>query len=283
MDDNRKTIMELEIVKWFNDDKEYGFIAAYKDSALILAESWNIDNDIKALFELQTVMFDREQTENGFRAKNIKVLNKVIEHKLLEYPRISVFDNVLPPEYCDYIINKHTQAGMNPSSGTQSRQESYAQVTEKVENRGISLGVDPYDYDILATAIVFNAKIPFSHIEAIDVYNYPEGNYLDLHHDYPYDPRQINYYKYGGDRVGTGIFYFNDDFDGGETYFPKLNVNVVPKKGSFLYFEQSYDEETNWSTIHESTLITKGCKWIASCFFSDRPRVGYSVNPNWSK
>jgi hypothetical protein len=165
---------------------------------------------------------------------------------------------------------------MNPNSGYQSRVESFAQVTEEVENRGISLGVDPYDYDVLATAVVQAARIPYSHIEAIDIYNYETGQFLAFHHDYPYDPRQINYYKYGGDRVGTGIFYLNDNFVGGDTYFPKHNVNIKPKQGSFLYFQQDYDEATNWSTIHESTKITAGTKWIASCFFSDRPRVGWS-------
>lgn len=267
--------MELGVVKWFNDAKRYGFITSYADDSLIFAETHDIETDPQVLFELQNVSFTREITDKGIVARNIKVLTSVIERKILDYPRISVFDNVLPAEYCDYIIEKHTKAGMNPNAGGQSRTESYAQVTELVEKRGISLGVDPYDYDLLATSIVNNSKIPYSHIEAIDVYNYPEGHYLDLHHDYPYDPKQINYYRYGGDRVGTGIFYFNDDFVGGETYFPMLNVEIKPKKGSYLYFQQSYDEETNWSTIHESKLVTQGCKWIASCFFSDQPRVGY--------
>lgn len=266
---------ELGIVKWFNDAKRYGFITAYSDNALILAKTEDIISQPEVLFELQIVSFFRLLIGTQITATEIEVLSTVVENVHLAHPRISVFDNVLPYDYCDELIKKHSSRGMNPDSGGQSRQESYAQVTEMVENRGISLGVDPIDYDILATAIVSNARIPYSHIEAIDIYNYPTGCYLDLHHDYPYDPRQINYYKFGGDRVGTGIFYLNDDFDGGDTFFPKLNVNIKPKKGSFLYFEQGYDEETNWSTIHESTLITDGCKWIASCFFSDQPRVGY--------
>lgn len=194
----------------------------------------------------------------------------------LDKPNITVFEDVIPPEVCDEIVAKHIADTMNPDSGGQSRQESYAQVTERVENRGISKGMDPYHYDILASAIVKYSKIPFSHIEAIDIYNYEPGCYLDMHHDYPYDPRQINYYRNGGDRVGTGIFFLTDDFEGGITSFPMLGVDIQPKKGSYLYFRQSYDEATNWSTIHESSQITNGVKWIASCFFSDRPRVGYS-------
>lgn len=269
-------MIETGVVKWFNDAKDYGFIIADKDHALVLAEKWDVRETPQVLFELQQVSFLRNQTDRGYKAINISIIKSVIENRLLDFPRISVFDNVLSDKFCDEVIERHTRLGMNPNSGKQSRQESFAQVTEMVENRGISLGVDPYHYDVLATAIFNTAQIPFSHIEACDIYNYVEGQYLDLHHDYPYDPRQINYYKHGGDRVGTGIFYLNDNFVGGETYFPKHDVTVVPKKGSFLYFEQGYDEATNWSTIHESKLITSGCKWIASCFFSDQPRVGYS-------
>jgi len=270
-------MIETGIVKWFNDAKDYGFIIADSDHALVLVEKWDILEDPQVLFELQQVSFEKVATKLGFKAVNIRVVQTLKENKLLDMPRISVFDNVLSEDFCASLIRKHETAGMNPNSGKQSRQESYAQVTEIVEKRGISLGVDPYDYDVLATAIINSARIPYSHIEAIDIYNYPEGRYLDLHHDYPYDPKQINYYRYGGDRVGTGIFYLNDNFTGGETHFPKLSVTAVPKTGSFLYFEQGYDETTNWSTIHESSLITKGTKWIASCFFSDRPRVGYKV------
>lgn len=270
-------MIEYGIVKWFNDAKDYGFILSDKDGSSILAEKWDIKADPQVLFELQQVSFERIETDEGSKAINISVLASVVEHKHLDIPRISVFDNLLSIEACNSIIERHSRNGMNPNSGIQSRQESFQQVTELVENRGISLGVDPYHYDMLATAIVNSAKIPYSHIEAIDIYNYVEGQYLDLHHDYPYDPRQINYYKYGGDRVGTGIFFLNDNFVGGQTYFPKLNVEIQPKAGSFLYFEQCYDEVTNWSTIHESRLITRGTKWIASCFFSDQPRVGYKV------
>ena len=267
--------METGIVKWYNDAKGYGFIIADADNCSIYAGQWDVVNDPKTMFELQHVTFDRIVESTGTKAININVI-QLEEHKLLEMPRISVFDNMLTAEFCKQLIAKHSQTGMNKNSGYQSRVESFAQVTEEVEDRGISLGVDPYDYDILATAVVQAARIPYSHIEAIDIYNYETGQLLAYHHDYPYDPKQINYYKHGGDRVGTGIFYLNDNFEGGETCFPKHNITVIPKIGSFLYFQQDYDEATNWSTIHESRKITAGTKWIASCFFSDRPRVGWS-------
>lgn len=283
--------MERGIVKWYNEAKRFGYIQTVSGK-MVIAQQHEINHEVPLLLENQTVEFLlKEDHVYGYYGVDIRVLDKVdldinlknifennnaVKVEYLDTPSIVVFENVFTHEQCDSIVQKHIQDSMNPNSGYQSRKESFAQVTEQVENRGISLGMDPRHYDLLASAIVQFAEIPFSHIEACDIYNYETGQFLDLHHDYPYDPRQINYYKYGGDRVGTGIFYLNDDFDGGITRFPKLGVDIKPKKGSFLYFKQCYDEATNWSTIHESTKITKGTKWIASCFFSDQPRVGYS-------
>ena len=270
-------------VKWFNDAKAFGFIRS-DDGDDFICHKWHIITEPQTLKEQQRVCFHIIDGE----AKNVTVLetpevpkhdvNKPLTGNCTVYcndPLIVVFDNVVPLDFCQQIIDKHTNDTMNPNSGLQSRTESYAQVTEQVENRGISLGMDPYHYDLLATKISECCEMPISLIEAIDIYNYEVGQYLDLHHDYPYDPKQINYYKLGGDRVGTGIFFLNDNFEGGITKFPKLGVEIKPTAGSFLYFRQSYDEEKNWSTIHESSLITEGCKWIASCFFADRNRAGF--------
>lgn len=282
--------MEYGIVKWFNDAKGYGFVETDLGDEII-CEKWNMISEPKTMKERQKISFVREIINGKAVAKNISVVsNDAVVPEVLNMnngkiyclePLIIVFENAVSLDVCQEIIHKHISDGMNPNSGKQSRQESYTQVTEEVENRGISLGMDPHHYNIIAKAIVKNCGIPYSYIEAIDIYNYNEGQFLDLHHDYPYDPKQINYYSHGGDRVGTGILYLNDDFAGGITKFPKLNVEIVPKAGSLLYFKQSYDEETNWSTIHESTKILNGTKWVASCFFSEGERIGFTDRDNF--
>lgn len=277
--------MEHGIVKWFNDAKGYGFVETEHGDEII-CEKWHMLTTPKTMKERQRISFVREQHNGRSVARNISVIeddavplpvyNFAEGQVYCEHPLIIVFENAVPLDVCQEMIRKHVADGMNPSSGTQSRQESYTQVTEEVEDRGISLGMDPHHYNIISKAIVDNAGFPYSFIEAIDIYNYEEGQFLDLHHDYPYDPKQINYYSHGGDRVGTGILYLNDDFEGGHTCFPKLGVDIAPKAGSILYFKQNYDEAINWSTIHESTKITKGTKWIASGFFSEGERVGFT-------
>lgn len=285
--------METGIVQWFNDAKGFGFVKTEKGDQII-CEKWHMLDEVKTMKERQRIQFKRDTWDGRDVAREITVLeNDAVPAPILnmnegrvysEEPLIIVFDNAVSEEVCDEIMAKHIADGMNPDSGTQSRQESYAQVTEEVEQRGISLGMDPHHYNIIANAIVENCGFPHSYIEAIDIYNYDVGRYLDLHHDYPYDPKQINYYSHGGnDRVGTGILYLNDDYEGGSTHFPKLGIDVQPKKGSILYFKQCYDEATNWSTIHESKVITKGTKWIASCFFSERERIGFTDREDFVK
>ena len=278
--------METGIVQWFNDAKGFGFVKTDKGDQII-CEKWHMFSKHRTMKERQKISFERFVYQGKEHAGQITVLeddavplptlNMAKGRVYCEEPLIIVFDNAVPDNVCDAIIAKHISDGMNPDSGKQSRQESYTQVTEDVEQRGISLGMDPHHYNIIANSIVHNCAVPHSHIEAIDIYNYGKGRYLDLHHDYPYFPDKINYYSHGeNDRVGTGILYLNDDYEGGTTYFPQLDVDIKPKKGSMLYFKQCYDEATNWSTIHESTIITKGTKWIASCFFSERERVGFT-------
>ena len=277
--------MENGIVIWFNDAKGFGFVRTDSGDEII-CEKWHMISEPMTMKERQQISFNRELVNGRFVAKNISVIaDDVVPLPKLsmkqgkvysENPLVIVFEDVISSEMCQEIIEKHIKDSMNPNSGKQSRQESYAQVTEDVENRGISLGMDPHHYNIISNAIVENCGIPYSFIEAIDIYNYETGQYLDLHHDYPYDPKQINYYSHGGDRVGTGILYLNDDFEGGITRFLKLGIDIKPKAGSLLYFKQEYDEETNWSTIHESTKITKGTKWVASCFFSESERIGFT-------
>lgn len=195
------------------------------------------------------------------------------EIKYLEYPRISVFKNVLTPAECKMIVDKYDHA-MNPNAGLESREQTYGQITEEVEQRSISESTDPMDREFFKNKIVDMIGVPISHIEAGDIYRYNTNQYFGLHHDFPYDPRTISYYKYGGDRKATAIFWLNEGYEGGRCTWPELNVTVEPELGGCMYFEYDYpDEAVNMSTIHESLPVTKGVKWIAAFFLANGPRV----------
>jgi len=195
------------------------------------------------------------------------------EIKYLEYPRISVFRNVLTAKECRSVIEKYDHA-MNPNAGLESREQTYGQITEEVEQRSISESTDPADREFFKRKIVDMIGVPIEHIEAGDIYRYNTEQYFGLHHDFPYDPRTIPYYKNGGDRKATAIFWLNEGYEGGRCTWPELDVTVEPELGGCMYFEYDYpDEAVNMSTIHESLPVTKGVKWIAAFFLANGPRV----------
>jgi prolyl 4-hydroxylase len=69
-----------------------------------------------------------------------------------------------------------------------------------------------------------------------------------------------------GQRIITNILYLNDVIEGGFTYFNKLNVSIKPKTGRLLTFTNCI-KNTNYLnpfSIHESTKVVKGEKWILS-------------------
>jgi len=197
-----------------------------------------------------------------------------IEKRILNIPRISVFTDVLTDEESNYIRKKYSEMGMNPNAGVESREQSKGQITEEVEHRNISWDTSTEDRDFFKYRLAEVIGIPVSHIEAGDIYRYDDGQEFGLHHDFPYVPKKVPYYEKGGDRSATAIFWLNDDYEGGELYFPLLEVTVNPIKNGMVYFEYDYDDETlNMSTWHKAHQVLNGNKWIAAFFCANGPRV----------
>ena len=65
-------------------------------------------------------------------------------------------------------------------------------------------------------------------------------------------------------RIHTNIIYLNENFEGGDTYFPKLGISIQAEAGMMLSFENCIDKTNfiNPFSIHESLPITKGKKNI---------------------
>ena len=63
-------------------------------------------------------------------------------------------------------------------------------------------------------------------------------------------------------RLATYLLYLNDDFDGGETYFPMLDLSIAPKSGSCLRFAScTADGRVLWQSEHGGLPVTRGVKY----------------------
>ena len=93
--------------------------------------------------------------------------------------------------------------------------------------------------------------------ENVQVVRYKPGGFYKPHQDA--DSSHINKRKY------TFIFALNDEYEGGETYFPILDMSYRLKKGDVL----SFDTLNTWGyipeeAIHGGATVKSGEKWIAN-------------------
>lgn len=88
-------------------------------------------------------------------------------------------------------------------------------------------------------------------------------------------------------RMATVLIYLSDDFDGGETAFPTLGLEVKPPVGSALVF-YSYgrdgwgDQRCNPTTRHRSNPVRRGRKVVLQRWYSfaEQPFLAARPMPN---
>lgn len=177
--------------------------------------------------------------------------------------------NFLTPEECEYIINT-----ANPLF-----KPSPLMKKEGLEFYRTSFSADlmlPKD-DIL-NAIRLRAadwlKIPATNFEFFQCVAYGPGQEYQTHYD-TFDDKneggQIELAKWG-QRKYTLLTYLNDDFVGGETYFPNLDLLIQPKKGSVLAFENIDEEEkVHKSALHAGLPVTTGQKFAMNMWIRTKP------------
>jgi hypothetical protein len=118
--------------------------------------------------------------------------------------------------------------------------------------------------------------MPFRHLEAVSVLHYAEGEEITEHFDFV-DPKVPDYEREiatKGQRVVTFLVYLNDDYDGGETEFPKLSISHRGRRGQALFFVNALaDGSADVRMLHAGRQPVNGEKWIVSQFVRNRPTL----------
>lgn len=107
--------------------------------------------------------------------------------------------------------------------------------------------------------------LPIENQEDPHLIKYDVGGEYKHHFDYfhPNTDYYDDHIKKGGQRVFSSILYLNDDFEGGETDFPKLDIIVKPVAGSvFTWRNITVDGDLKKDSIHAGLPVTKGIKYI---------------------
>ncbi|MCY9006016.1 2OG-Fe(II) oxygenase [Peribacillus frigoritolerans] len=174
----------------------------------------------------------------------------------LEEPLIVVLENVLSDEECDGLIE------MSKDKMNRSKIGVKHEVNEI--RTSSSMFFQENEYDILTKIekrISTIMNIPVEHGEGIQILKYTPGQEYKAHFDF-FTSSSI---AAKNNRISTIILYLNDVEHGGETFFPKLNFSVSPRKGMAVYFEYFYnDKNLNELTLHGGAPVITGEKWVAT-------------------
>ena len=111
-------------------------------------------------------------------------------------------------------------------------------------------------------------QVPVAHAEGLQVLHYEPEQEFKPHHDY----FGSNHTSRHNNRISTLVINLNEGEEGGETTFPLLNISVEPKKGSAVYFEYFYNDQTiNELTLHSGEPVIRGEKWVATQWMRRQP------------
>lgn len=174
------------------------------------------------------------------------------------YKEPQIIRNLLTYEECDNLINfekeklKQSRVGEDPRINL-----SYRNSLHKFH------AIDSNKFVASAMAKCSNIiNIPLNYFEFIHIVKYNVGGFFKPHLD------SIN----GVGRVATFLLYLNDDYEGGETRFPKLNKTYKLKKGDALFFH-NYNTDLSETILatHEGCVVTRGEKWIANVWIHKSP------------
>jgi prolyl 4-hydroxylase len=184
---------------------------------------------------------------------NSKILN--------ELPHIELFDSFLSKDEIESL--NFDSLIFNPSYGTSPSgipiiNDHRTSQTYHVDEPQFSF-LKIKTFDLLKKYL---PNIDYNCLEDIQLTKYQKNEYYKEHWDF-FNVPPIN--NETNDRVATFIMYLNDDFEGGTTYFPDLDLRVIPKAGSAIYFQYNYKGFLkNLKTKHIGETVTAGTKYIAT-------------------
>ena len=125
--------------------------------------------------------------------------------------------------------------------------------------------------EMIRTRIANEIGAPLPCLEVSQVLRYAVGEEFLLHCDF-LDP-QVNRDEIDrfGQRAATFLIYLNEDFEGGETSFPRLRINPRGRTGDALVLGNvGPNRMPDPRTQHAGCPPTRGEKWLFSQWVRDR-------------
>ena len=185
-------------------------------------------------------------------------------------PKTVAIDRFIGPRACAWIIAR-TKGRLMPSLVVTPTGP------EQVEARGGSyFAMNFVECDVivllLRMRIAETIGVPLGALEEPQVLHYEVGQQFTRHYDY-LDVGDPNI-ETVGQRLATFLVYLNEDYAGGETEFPTLDLKHKGTAGGALYFANIQGDGTpDTRSIHAGLPPRAGEKWVFSQWVRNRARI----------
>tara|TARA_Y100000287_G_scaffold171762_1_gene158441 strand:- start:1258 stop:1797 length:540 start_codon:yes stop_codon:yes gene_type:complete len=167
------------------------------------------------------------------------------------------FENFLNPSECDYILRWFSSANRQPENGEElfdGRTIPYKYVDEDT----VKSIMNQFRFNSTFQAITSFQKRLYP--EYTDLVYWPVGMNMEVHSDATDLQGQPAKYPW---RTVSGVIYLNDDYQGGETYFPNQNIKIIPKKGKLVLFPSNLEYK------HGVTQVIAGDRYTMPIWFTE--------------
>jgi len=200
-------------------------------------------------------------------ANTIVTQDRVVDVLMtLAFPRIVVLGNVLSHAECDELIRYGEQRLQR--SPVVSDADGKTQVHAHRTSRGAMLQRGESDLvQRIEARLAALTRWPVENGEGLQLLRYEAGNEYRPHFDWfdPALPGPRTHLERGGQRLGTVVMYLSDVAQGGGTSFPKVGLQVQPKKGCAVFFANTDAHHApDQNTLHAGEPVISGVKFIAT-------------------
>ncbi|WP_323762675.1 2OG-Fe(II) oxygenase [Maricaulis sp.] len=193
--------------------------------------------------------------------------------RLHDSPRIDRWPATLAPSACDYLtvgaapLLKPAQI-INPQTGQLENDPYRSSLTAPMPEQAMDL----VSWAIKCRMAALSGQPP-RHGEALAVIVYRPGEEYRAHFDFILDSKgqAARDIARRGQRIATSLVRLNEEFTGGDTVFPRIDVRWTGKRGDGLSFDNvDADGSCHKASLHAGEPVSNGVKVIASLWLRER-------------
>ena len=178
--------------------------------------------------------------------------------------RISVAERLLSPKECEFLIRIATPMLLGAKVISVTNQIEDQKNVRDNDHCGFAMLQEPPAIRAINLRVAAVSATDVRQGEPLQIMRYREGQQYRTHLD------RIS--AGTNQRLMTAIIYLNDDFSGGETGFPVLDMAVRGRRGDALLFRNLTEKgEVDRDMQHAGLPPTGGVKFIASRWILERP------------